>query len=99
MFYCSKPGCTKGGEELLEEFKNEYYGKDEDRFVLYAFGDGTEEKMFREAGFELRAGDIRKIHESLWVTKPGTVVVIKERGPVVVSRSPSTSPAMEEDIL
>lgn len=86
-FFGNLPTYPKEASKFLEEFNNEHY-EDKDPYAAYVVGDGTDEKKFRDVGLELRNGDVTKIRELLWSTRPGAIVLVKERTePISVSLS------------
>ncbi|KAG0636181.1 tRNA synthetases class II-domain-containing protein [Tuber brumale] len=66
--------------EFLEQFKRENPSTKDDNYVAYVAGTGNETQAYIEGGMELwHKADLANIHEALWVSRPGTIVVIKER--------------------
>jgi len=66
--------------ELLDEFKKENPSVREDNYVAYIVGSGNETQAYIEGGMELwHEADLANIHAALWVRRPGTIVIIKER--------------------
>ncbi|RPA97353.1 hypothetical protein L873DRAFT_1128960 [Choiromyces venosus 120613-1] len=81
IFHGNKPNYNMDkAVELLEEFKNENPSVKDDNYVAYIFGSGNETQAYIDGGMELwHQVDLANIHQELWVHKPGTIVIIKER--------------------